>query len=96
MAELLVVIVVLAFLCIFYLPQYPQVDFKDYRFMNDYLYTQSVAMSSKERTEMENDTIAPFPIYFSKTGNVNQAQTITGELFQIIIHLGNGYLTYEN
>lgn len=95
MGELLVVIVIMAFLCLYYLPRYPNIDYRDYDFVNEYLYLQSEAMAKRERIDMEPMLEAPFAIYFSENGNVNQAQTITGQDHTITIYLGNGYIDYE-
>ncbi len=94
MGELLVVIMIMAFVCLLYLPKYPEVDFSDQVFINDYLYAQSEAMSSYSQEYLDND-MSSTPIYFSAMGNVNQGQTISGK-HSIVIHLGNGYITYDN
>ncbi len=92
MGELLVVMMITAFVCLLYLPKYPEVDLSDQVFINDYLRTQAEAMASYSQTYMDND-MSSIPIYFSVMGNVNQAQTINGNK-AIVIHLGNGYITY--
>ncbi len=93
MAELLVVIVIMTFLCLLYLPRYPSVDNSDYGFIADYLLAQSEAMKEKERVDLSSEL--DDDIYFSENGNVNQAKTIKGKKHTIVIHLGNGYITYE-
>ena len=92
LGELLVVIMIMAFVCLLYLPKYPEVDFSDQVFINEYLRIQAEAMSSYSKVYMDND-MSSIPIYFSAMGNVNQGQTISGDK-SIIIHLGNGYITY--
>ena len=94
MAELLVVIVIMTFLCLLYLPRYPNVDYSDYDLINDYLLTQSEAMVTKKRVDLVNESVNG-EVYFSQNGNVNQARTINGKKHTIVIHLGNGYITYE-
>ena len=94
MGELLVVIMIMSFVCLLYLPTYPEVDFSDQVFINEYLRTQAEAMASYSQVYMDND-MSSTPIYFSTMGNVNQGQTISGSK-AIIIHLGNGYITYGN
>ena len=82
-------------LTLLYLPKYPKLDFSDYGFMNEYIYTQSEAMASRSKKDLNHEANAAFSIYFHESGNVNQAQSIMGEMFKMVIHLGNGYLTYE-
>lgn len=62
-------------------------DYEHYYFMNDYLYTQSLAMKNREHSDYDKG------ITFNSMGHVFQAETITIGNHQVIIHLGNGYVT---
>ena len=57
--------------------------------MNRYLSVQSEAISEKQNRPLEKGVL------FYSMGVVNQARTIDFGKHKVIIHLGNGYVTYE-
>ena len=81
LVEMLLVMMLTSVMTVLYLPRSRDINCDDYIFINDYF----------KKLSIENK----YPIYFSNNGNINQAQTIKGNRHQIILHLGNGYLTYE-
>ena len=93
MLSLLVLIVVMTCVSLITLVNYREVNLDKYYFVNDYLYEQSNALASKEDIDLNNKEGKP--IHFNKDGKVNMAQTIDFNNGKIVIHLGNGYLTYE-
>lgn len=97
MLELLVVLVITSMMLMLYLPSVKEVNYDDYLFASNYLLTQSKSMVEKESHILENNFKfnINYPIIFNRDGNINQAQTINANYHNIIIHLGNGYLTYE-
>ena len=58
-------------------------------FIDDYLLKQSEAIKSKEKVEISEG------LYFNSMGHVNKAKTIHFKNHNVIVHLGNGYVSYE-
>ena len=98
MTELLIVCLILLTTNLIFLPKNYNFDMSDYRFMNAYNLAKSEAIKKHERVNFNNPEkfALRFPIYFSNKGNVNRAQTVIGHKHHLIIHLGNGYLNYED
>ena len=65
------------------------INLEHYSFMNDYLLSQSKIMLKKESEVYQKG------IRFNSMGHINQARTIDYRRHKVIIHLGNGYVTYE-
>ena len=96
LVEMLLVMMLTSVMTVLYLPRSRDINCDDYIFINDYFKKLSISMISNEKTYPDDSRIEnKYPIYFSNNGNINQAQTIKGNRHQIILHLGNGYLTYE-
>ena len=66
-----------------------RLDLQHYYFLNDYLYNQSLSMLNKE------DISIGYGVNFNSMGHVNQARTIEFANHEIVIHLGNGYVTQK-
>ena len=62
---------------------------KHYSFISDYLYTQSSIILNKKEEVYEKG------IRFNSMGHVNQGRTIDFNSHKVIVHLSNGYVTYE-
>lgn len=58
-------------------------------FIDDYLLKQSEAIKSKENVQIGEG------LYFNSMGHVNKAKTIHFQNHNVIVHLGNGYVSYE-
>ena len=96
LVEMLLIMMLTSVMTVLYLPKSGDINCDDYIFINDYLNKLGMSIISNEKTYPDDSRVDnKYPIYFSGNGNINQAQTIKGNRHQIILHLGNGYLTYE-
>lgn len=93
MMSLLIVFVIMTSISLLTINKYHEVNLDKYFFINDYLYMQSNSIKDKEEVDLNNKEGRN--ISFNKDGKVNMAQTIPFNNGNVIIHLGNGYLTYE-
>lgn len=73
---------------------YKDINLDKYIFLNNYLYEQSNSILLKEEGNV-NCEEADHDISFNKDGKVNMGQTIEFNNGEVIIHVGNGYITYE-
>lgn len=92
--ELLLAILVMVSLFTISLHRFSEPKMEWILFSNEYLSKQADSIVNKK----ENIVASPYSnnyIHFNKEGRVNQAQTIMLDGKNVIIHLGNGYLTYE-
>ena len=97
MLELLVVVLIMAFISLLFIRKMDDPDFSDYIFMSEYLKVKSTAMAKHEELIYNEELVNnDYPIIFDKNGTVNQAQTIITQKSRIVINLGTGYLSYEN
>ena len=60
-----------------------------YDFLNKYLVAQSKALRNRENVMYEEG------LYFNENGHVNRGGTFYFDNHKAIVHLGNGYVTYE-
>lgn len=89
LAELLVCVLISASLTLLTLGRTVDLDFAYRQFMNDFLKKQSASMAHKESAEVG------YGLRINAMGHINQAKTLRFGKHWVIIHLGNGYLTYE-
>lgn len=89
MLEMLVCMIILSSLLLLSLNNTNYLNVDHYTFLNNYLYGQSCAILNSENVDVDKG------IYFNSMGHVNQARTISFSNHSIIIHLGNGYATYN-
>lgn len=87
--EMLVSMCIISILLIVSLRNNKGIDLKHYDFMNRYLLTQSKAILDKQNKSLERG------VSFYSMGVVNQARTIDFNNHKVIVHIGNGYITYE-
>jgi prepilin-type N-terminal cleavage/methylation domain-containing protein len=87
--EMLICMCIISLLLFVSLRNNKGINLEHYEFMNKYLLTQSQAILDKEDKVLEKG------VYFYPMGKVNQARTIEFNNHKVIIHLGNGYITYE-
>ena len=73
---------------------YKDINLNKYIFLNNYLYEQSNSILLKEEGNVYCEE-ADHDISFNKDGKVNMGQTIEFNNGEVIIHVGNGYITYE-
>lgn len=94
LASVLVVLFIVSSLSFITILNYKEVDVNKYLFINNYLYTQSKAISERSDENVECHE-AGHSISFNKDGKVNMAQTVSFNNGDVVIHLGSGYITYE-
>lgn len=70
--------------------KYVEYDNEHLLFINDYLLKQTNSLINRQEERIDKQNV-----FFYKSGRVNQAKTIEFDKHQVIIHIGNGYLTYE-
>lgn len=87
--EILLTLVIVSSMLVLTLPFYSDLDLKHLYFLNDYLLKQKDSLISHERNDVD------YGITFNENGRVNQAKTIDINSHKLIVHLGNGYITYE-
>ena len=92
--EILIVLIIISTISIIYLPHKLNIDLSHYTFIDNYQALQIEAIKDSKKLLYPN-IYSLYPIYFNKKGDVNMAQTISINNHHLIIHLGNGYLTYE-
>ena len=88
--SMLLVLIIITSLLVLSLNRFIEPDNEYLYFMNDYLDCQSESMVSRSEGDLYRDNI-----HFYKTGRVNMARTVDFARHKVIVHLGNGYLTYE-
>ena len=89
MLEMLIGICIISSLSLLFLNINHNLDLSHYSFMNDYLLKQSEIMLNKKEEVFEKG------VRFNSMGHINQARTIHFNIHKVILHLGNGYVTYE-
>lgn len=89
MLEMLVCMRILSAFSVVTLTNTNKLNLEHYEFLNDYCLKQSEAMKDNESKEVSKG------VYFNGMGHVNQARTIDFFNHKVIIHLGNGYATYQ-
>ena len=89
LSVILVLFVISSFL-VLTINNYVQFDDSYLVFINDYLYKQNDSIVNRRR-----NNINEIGNSINSTGHINRAQTINKGNHKIILHIGNGYLTYE-
>ena len=89
MLEMLIGLIIISSFGIITLNRYTYSDNQIYEYINNYLLAQSEALTQRK------DVYYDKGIYFNSMGHVNQARTLNFKNHKLIIHLGNGYVTYE-
>ena len=87
--EILLTLVIVSSMLVLTLPLYSELDLKHLYFLNEYLSKQKDSLISHERNDLDYD------VSFNENGRVNHANTIDINNHKVIVHLGNGYVTYE-
>lgn len=95
--EMVVVVFIIAIFTSISFTSFPKNDYAHYYFMDEYLKAQSEALVNNEARQLESDydfqKVAP--IRFTADGTVNMAQTLIFDFAKVIIHLGNGSISYD-
>lgn len=87
---MMLTLMILAAMCTLVLKKETNVDTDYLSFINNYLDKQAYSLTNYQRQEILEENIT-----FNKLGHINKANTINKGNHKIIIHIGNGYLTYE-
>lgn len=90
MLMMLLVLMMMASMCTLILKKDTKIDTDYLSFINNYLNKQSYSLTNYERSELLEENIT-----FNKLGHINGAKTINKGNHDVIVHIGNGYLTYE-
>lgn len=92
--DMLLTLIIISSLLVLTLQKEVEVDTKWISFSNDFLRAKTNSIINKEENEL--DSIYDFGYFhFNSNGHINKADTIEFNNKKIIVHLGNGYLTYE-
>ena len=89
MIEMLAGLLILAAATLLAVHRYSSADLEHYYFMHRYLLLQSECLKNRESQYFEEG------ISFNSMGHVNQGRTVSIGKHKVIVHLGNGYLSYE-
>lgn len=87
--EMLICLFIISAISLLTITNFKDLNLEHYYFMNDYLYNQSSAIKDKKKKYLD------YGLSINKSGHINMAKTIKINGHNIIIHLGNGYITYE-
>ena len=74
---------------------YNNIDFEDKIFVSEYFNAKSNSILNKEKTIVNTEQFNDEIVYFNKSGNVNQANTIKHYKHKYVIRLGFGNIRYE-
>ena len=89
-SDILIYLFIIAMLSLFTL-NYSNIDKKPhYYFINDYYLKQIDSYKNKRVNYLDE-----YGLHFNESGNISQGKTIYFDNHKVIIHLSNGYLTYE-
>lgn len=94
LASVLIVLLIMTVSMLLVTVNYREVNLDKYVFLNNYLYEQSNSLLNREENDVYCDE-ASHDISFNKDGKVNMGQTIEFNNGKVVIHVGNGYITYE-
>jgi len=92
--ELLITLLIIPSLFLITLPKSANINLDYLTFMNKYLALQTDSIVNSRSNYLSND-YGKYTVNFNESGKVNMAQTINFDHTDVIIHLGNGYITYE-
>lgn len=92
--EVLLTLVIISSLLVVSISTFSKPNLDYLSFINEYLSTQTNSIVNKNTNELKNDYTREH-IYFNANGNVNGGRSIEISNRNIVIHLGNGYITYE-
>lgn len=88
--NMLFTLMILASMLTMTLKNVNKIETKHFDFINEYLNTQSISL-----TERVDNEINDYNVSFNALGHVNSGKTLNFGIHKVLIHLGNGYLTYE-
>ncbi len=89
MAGLLVSLLILSSLMVMSLPLFSVKNTDHYHFIGDYLNAEIKSYTEKKAVEIAEG------LHFNRDANINVGKTLYFGRHRVIIHLANGYLTYD-
>lgn len=89
MLEVLAVLSLMSAMTLLVLGKDVQFDGRHFDFMNGYLLTKSEAMLERRSEDLDDH------LFFYSNGNISVGRTYEFGKHRVLVHLGNGYLTYE-
>ena len=90
MEMLIIMLIILSCMCLA-LKKNISIESDHYNFLNEYLLTQSLAIKKRESIILNSNS----EVSFNENGHVNKGGTYYFYRNKAIVHLGNGYITYE-
>ena len=94
LSSVLIILLIMTVFTSLVCANYYEVNLDKYVFINNYLYEQSSSILNKEERDVYCEE-ANHNVNFNKDGKVNMGQTINFKNGDVVIHVGNGYITYE-
>ena len=88
--SILLVLMMLSSFVVLTLNNFKDFDDSHLVFINNYLSNQTTCLTNRSENIIEGSNN-----HFNKNGHVAKAETIEIGNHKVIIHLGNGYITYE-
>ena len=88
--ETLLALMIVSSLLVVTLNKFVEPDLSWISFCDEYLLSQTDSLINKQENGVDG-----YNVHFNSMGRVNQAQTIHFNNKDVVIHLGNGYLTHE-
>ena len=88
--ETLLTVLIVTSLTLVTLSRVNNLDLEWIVFSNEYLSLQADSLINKKTNYLDN-----YDVHFNENGRVNRAQTIEFRNKKLVIHLGNGYISYE-
>ena len=88
--NMLLTLMILASMLTMVLKNTSKIETEHLTFINDYLNVWTSSL-----TERKSNRLNDYDISFNSKGHVNSGRTLNFDRHKVLIHLGNGYLTYE-
>lgn len=88
--NMLLTLMILASMLTITLKNTNKIETRHFDFINEYLNAQSISL-----TERIDNKINDYNVSFNALGHVNNGKTLNFGIHKVLIHLGNGYITYE-
>lgn len=88
--SMLLVLMMISSFMVLTLNRFKDFDDSHLVFMNNFIEKQSDSLTNRKENYIEGTNN-----HFNESGHVSRAETIEFGNHKVIIHLGNGYITYE-
>ena len=87
--EVLLTVLLVAMMSVLAISFFEKPEFDHYFFMNDFLRAQSRSLAFHQREDLNEG------LHFTADGHINLGKTLNYGKHNVIVHIGNGFLTYE-